>query len=618
MVQTKKKVAMPFGIRQKMMAAVAMLLVASLLMVTSTYAWFTLSTAPEVTGITTSVGANGNLEIALLTTDTYATPANITSAVGDSYVTAGKNATTANITWGNLVDLSDDSYGLTSVKLLPAQANVAEGALAVASPLKTPTYGPDGRVDIVDANTVSAIKNGSTNAFTYDSTAQTYGVRAVGVANNISPRQITFNGAKSAVSGAISTAARQLKTPVAAGQTTLLAVAISGSAPESYTAKQVSDLLNMVKGAQSALNTIVRAYANAGVAVAAANTTITDEKLNVLTAAVTNNAASLKTALNTAGVNNYDTELGELASAQQTVEGAITTLNSYAENGAAAGEETAAVNNAVAALYTTKTFYKNVENSDPVITEDASELMSAGGTAYISGGTFSTVAKYIGNQNLLTLMDVTAVAGAADNTATPALTTLVTNVNGLTPPAGTATSTISDTYGYIIDFAFRTNAADSKLQLQTEAINRVYSGETGETLATQGSGSNVTFTFTEDLSAAQANTLLNNVKLVFFNPADGTVFANAKLTEVTAAGGTATANIKLVVAEGADADDIVALNQNEIKFVSVLVYLDGETITNADVANAAASGTLDLNLQFSSSATLVPMENTALRTMTAE
>ena len=89
---------MPFGIRQKMMAAVAMLLVASLLMVTSTYAWFTLSTAPEVTGITTSVGANGNLEIALLTTDTYATPANITSAVGDSYVTAGKNATTANIT----------------------------------------------------------------------------------------------------------------------------------------------------------------------------------------------------------------------------------------------------------------------------------------------------------------------------------------------------------------------------------------------------------------------------------------------------------------------------------------------------------------------------------------
>ena len=53
-------------IKSKLMAAVAMLLVSSIMMVSTTYAWFTLSTAPEVTGITTSVGANGNLEIALL------------------------------------------------------------------------------------------------------------------------------------------------------------------------------------------------------------------------------------------------------------------------------------------------------------------------------------------------------------------------------------------------------------------------------------------------------------------------------------------------------------------------------------------------------------------------
>lgn len=42
------------------------------------------------------------------------------------------------------------------------------------------------------------------------------------------------------------------------------------------------------------------------------------------------------------------------------------------------------------------------------------------------------------------------------------------------------------------------------------------------------------------------------------------------------------------------------------KVVSTLVYLDGETLTNADVANAELKGTM--NIQFSSSAELIPME----------
>ena len=50
-------------IKSKLMAAICMLLVSSIMMVSSTYAWFTLSTAPEVTGITTAVGAIGNLEL---------------------------------------------------------------------------------------------------------------------------------------------------------------------------------------------------------------------------------------------------------------------------------------------------------------------------------------------------------------------------------------------------------------------------------------------------------------------------------------------------------------------------------------------------------------------------
>ena len=63
---------------------------------------------------------------------------------------------------------------------------------------------------------------------------------------------------------------------------------------------------------------------------------------------------------------------------------------------------------------------------------------------------------------------------------------------------------------------------------------------------------------------------------------------------------------------------IMPLTQNQAHRLSVLVYLDGEKITNADVAaTASTSMTGSMNLQFSSSATLVPMEYADLHTPSA-
>jgi hypothetical protein len=57
----------------------------------------------------------------------------------------------------------------------------------------------------------------------------------------------------------------------------------------------------------------------------------------------------------------------------------------------------------------------------------------------------------------------------------------------------------------------------------------------------------------------------------------------------------------------------MALNQNTAHKLSVLVYLDGENITNADVAaNGSSSCTAELNLQFASDANLTPMNYTPL------
>jgi hypothetical protein len=54
---------------------------------------------------------------------------------------------------------------------------------------------------------------------------------------------------------------------------------------------------------------------------------------------------------------------------------------------------------------------------------------------------------------------------------------------------------------------------------------------------------------------------------------------------------------------------ITSLDQNVAKNVSTLVYFDGEEIENKDVAaNGTKSVDIDMNIQFSSSATLTPME----------
>ena len=102
------------NVRNKLMAAIAMLLVSSIMMVSTTYAWFTLSTAPEVQGITTTVGANGNLEIALAPLTGKAE--DITSGMGDSGLTWLEK----NMTWGNLLNMEDSSYGLEQINLLLA------------------------------------------------------------------------------------------------------------------------------------------------------------------------------------------------------------------------------------------------------------------------------------------------------------------------------------------------------------------------------------------------------------------------------------------------------------------------------------------------------------------
>lgn len=178
----KQKVLMPAGIRSKLMAAASMLMVGVIMMVSSTYAWFTLSTAPEVKNISTTVAGNGSLEIALMPTDgTFS--GIMAGAVGSTASVVDKNTK-----WGNQIILSEDTatgdyYGLNSISLNPASLNYTEAtedteATFVADkPLAIATYGSDGRIAELSANNIGVRGKNNTANF---ADASYYGVRAIG------------------------------------------------------------------------------------------------------------------------------------------------------------------------------------------------------------------------------------------------------------------------------------------------------------------------------------------------------------------------------------------------------------------------------------------------------
>lgn len=171
------KAKVPGTLRNKLMAAACMLLVASIMMVTSTYAWFTLSTAPEVTNISTTVSGNGSLEIALMPTDGLVT--NIARGISSA------DKKTANVSWGNIVDLAEE-YGLESITLQPGLLDTTS-VDGLNKLLQTAVFGSDGRVEKLENNTGWAVYDAGTgeNATFTKPTGDAYGVRAIAVGAQI-------------------------------------------------------------------------------------------------------------------------------------------------------------------------------------------------------------------------------------------------------------------------------------------------------------------------------------------------------------------------------------------------------------------------------------------------
>lgn len=764
---TKTQARRKQDIKSKLMAAIAMLLVSSIMMVSSTYAWFTLSTAPEVTGISTAVGANGNLEMALLPKTGILN--DITSGAGDST----KEIVARNVTWGNLVDLSDDTYGLDNITLFPSQLDLTTGgAVNVGgSILSTPSYGADGRIDKLVSNSVTGYYEN--DAFTPN---DDYGVRAVGTASGMTDRQLDYRNARAAGNNARAQAANEASKSLNNNGSSLANIAIKygmDGADAKFDQTHVASLRAIINDLQTkVLPQIEKAYMQyiLAYAASAATSTPNDENDNddlvwtAVKAIVSAENATLASVIST--IESGSITIGEetitfevtlpetltnavngYASMLSAVNTASTSLDELEDDGDDAKFTWGQIRTPMEPLANPDAMKingflaKDVKNN---LGDLVSSVTSQGGLKVTmetdhtgdtveSAGIYADIADHCGDYTASVTIDRVEYNGIVLNNMSARMETasgldmsylnqVGTVVETAKAPASASNVAmpITDMYGYIIDLAFRTNAADSKLLLSKKGVDRIYGDNTNE--ETMGSGSTMTFAATTtDFTNDQVKGLMGAIRLVFFNPINGNIHCYGKLDTANATLGADgwTAEISLYTInttgedsytqvavgtqlnpntdyytrdngtdvytpttilandtrelysriEGTDGDPtsyakidsasiankegetaylksvrytytkvnsiegitnvttlwtkdavvkteipavdnaVMSLTQNTATELSVLVYLDGNVVTNANVAaTAATSMTGKMNLQFASSANLVPME----------
>lgn len=606
------------AIRKKLMAAVSMLMVSVIMLVSSTYAWFTLSTAPEITGISTTVGANGNLEMALVPTD--GDTSNISTSVGDSTLVT----TASNITWGNMIDLSDASYGLDVITLLPAALNtLADGTIDTDAILSTPSYGADGRISELVENTTTASYDTLTSMFS----GTDAGVNAIGVIGGISDRQYDFRNYKSGVNSDIASATAAATTSLSENGDALASLVLAMEDDDNSEGNYVSyvdDIKAMIAGLESSVDYMNEVVINTLLVYAANTSTLSDEDY-----------ATVETFLTAKTVDLSDSSIASVI----TVAGLTDTIAAIE----AISTQLTVATTAISVLDTTTVSKDDITTVltylvDPdKVTLNGSLTKDLGDDALNSvlsdgfnialptgSGVYSDIAELVGDYQAdvtvasityggYTLTNVAVVVAATGVDSTGNLEELATTMNSLTYAITDEAvgESLTDTYGYAIDLAFKTNAAGSNLLLQTEATQRVYTDS--ENTETLGGGSTMTFESTDaSFSAASVLSLMNSICVVFTDDS-GNILLEAELDTANAILTESGAGYTADLVSTTESDVITALTQNVATSVTAIVYLNGETVTNADVAaEAETSMTGTMNLQFASDASLVPMDNADL------
>lgn len=735
-----KKTTMPQGsgasMRRKLYSALSMLLVSGIMMVTSSYAWFVMSTAPEVKGIQTQVGANGALEIALLDQKSWNDLTRLDMGDIDENATTEQNTVEANLTWGNLVDLESATYGLSNIILQPSRLNVkstttGEGENAVTNYtvnegtlLKTPVYGEDGRVKKLEAKAVASVYKAEDKAFNEVG----YGVRAIGTAANMSTFQLGMNAARTQISNFTTSARSAASTALNTHGGNMASIAVAyavNNKDAGYTVEDIEKIKALAVDMQAAVDQIENGMRQvyAGYITTKASNITADTYQAALEEI--NNPATTLVQLDGKYPNAITTEydisgfITKLENTKKLVKDATEKCDTFInQNRTYTWSEISGIITPLVNIDKMTLGGKNVtelkaelKNPDGTINFDAAVKLVQGGlniTVPSGSGLLSEIADFVGDYTAtVTVKEVTVggnplkdvdVGMETKTTYNPPILTACSNkLSAQELIEATGSSAITDYYGYAIDLAFRTNATNSSLQLQTDPANRIYNDGSSQNEALQGGGSYMTFKTEAGLSATKMVKLMNGVRVVFMDKSQNVLklakldttlgqnnyrlfsederkdtnyaYLNAFPSETattyqksdiiskavydglpangtvefkTAADGTNTVTAKLYLYEfsmttkdDTDAEGtvtgshqtgaitigkqiaspaITALEADVPMIVTALVYLDGSVVNNSMVAaSALQSMTGTLNLQFSSSATLMPAQNTDLQ-----
>ncbi len=607
--------------RRKMLVTAVLLVICLALLIWASYAWFSLTTAPEIIGVETRVTSNGGLEIALLSDKTYMAPEDIRVSVGDSAVV--QKATVSNLTWGNVVDLSDEAYGMDKIALLPARLVVHAGGgvgTVGTNMLSVPDYETDGRVSGFNFDTVSAIYDGVD--FTYYTKYQTYGVRAIGSASNMTPQQSAMANARTAVPSYAASAAAAAKALWTEQGASLLNVyihqycpPIDEAADRSFTEAELAVVRSVAQRLAGVMQYIDSAIRQ-GLVGYLASTVDDVEAFTTLRDTLENAYLPLSAILEASPVELPD-----------NFRSWVTTVD---ENKLALQNTVAACNTLRGGSYTRSQFQPLL---DSILQADGAymnEWLMDDRQAYLGmmtdnmltltgdAGVLADIADYVGDQTILFMYDADTNVQVETLSLqdTPYLTQLAQLLNSLEAAAGDSelvSTPLRDVYGFAMDFAFRSNIA-CDLLLQTEAVDRIESAERLPEL--EGGGSYMEFT-SEQLTEQQIVEMMDAVRIAFVDNRSA-VLAVAKLntSNYTAQDGAVSAPLYLyehmltdtqllVTGERRKEDGVIApLTQGTPYIVTAIMWLDGDCVGNNHAAIAKQSMSGLLNLQFSSSVTL--------------
>lgn len=662
--------------KKRVAAAALMLLVAAIVSVTAAYAWMTLSIAPVVSSVNTTMSANGTLEIALSNPEgTLPEEHDI-----DESVEASTEVTTSNLRWGNLVNLSDSSYGIDSLVLRPAQLNTAS---LKNSPLWGAVYGADGRISTLDSNYTYVKWEGTRDvgSFVY---SNEYGVRAIasykaGASASTSAEYDKMAKIVNDAREAVNKAYQQVPSRMPAMSSMLSSFAQSkiDDVETEFTSAEIQGAYELYETFYQAMlleKDALVALANFQNYVAAQNdpnltyVPLTWDDLVANKGSYNTNSTTTKSSNGTVSLVGLTQFISDL-----NVAGTDVALMEkyYQESGAGSrdvywstgGDENHQLSNIVSNLIGYNTMSMMVGNEEVKlvnIASKATDLLGMSGqhtNVYIYDGLIKRFEQaFVDETSRLQGQTNKAVA----TVKAKKIITITLHGDCYTKAAGPsyfATNhaaalgekligsdiVAEDTYGMAVDFWLRTNAEETYLTLEGavatdengdiysyDGVNRVW-GSTGNTAlttnsTTQGGGSCYIYYADTPEDTMRSLQLLRSMKVAFVDK-NGTLLAlssmdtdnyyavNGRITVPLAVESTSGVPYTYVDVDQSEKTGraVTLMTHDESLWITAIIYLDGAYLTNDHVL-AAADIDGQLNIQFGSSVDLNTLGDNKLLT----